>query len=322
VISRVVAALGCALTLLVFVAEAVSAQSPVYADRLTLPAAGDSISSAAAVTVDPGSGEILVVDQRKQRIIVFDQNGMFRSEITGGDVFSSPGDLAIDREGYLFLLTAIRTKRGHVLHLDFDGKLVREIILEGLPEDAEAPELASIAVTPDGQQIVLLDGSNGALWIADRNGGIRHAVDLTEGLSDSERRDLRLGHVDIYGDRILAAVPSLGEIRCYDLEGASCGVASADRGGQCGMIVPMAAALDGDGNYVIVDQLRMVLLLWDPEANSCLGEFYSIGSAPGYFYFPHDVALDSRGRLYVAQAFEGRVQVYEGLTPPAESAVE
>jgi hypothetical protein len=84
------------------------------------------------------------------------------------------------------------------------------------------------------------------------------------------------------------------------------------------MVVPMAAALDGDGNYFIVDQLRMVLLKWDPATNSCLGEFYGIGSAPGYFYFPSDVVLDSQGKLYVAQAFEGRVQSYQ--VPSASSA--
>jgi len=319
---RTAASRFVALLAVTLVPGASLAQEPIYVDRLSLPAIGDTIASAAAVAVDPGSGEILVVDQRRQRILIFDRDGLFRFEITGGESFSSPGDVAVDREGFLFLLTVATAARGRVLQLDFDGELIREIPVTGLPEGSAPVELASIGVTSDGRRFALLDGSNGSLWITDREGRVLHDVDLVEGLTDTERRDFSPGRIDVYGGRILVSLTSLGEVRCFDLEGEPCGTASSSRGGQCGMLAPTAAALDTDGNYVIVDQQRMMLLRWSPEDNQCLGQYYGLGRAPGYFYFPHDLALDSQGRLYVAQTFEGRVQVYEGLAPAAGSATE
>ena len=50
-----------------------------------------------------------------------------------------------------------------------------------------------------------------------------------------------------------------------------------------------------------------------------VGELYGIGNAPGYLYFPSDLALDARGRVYLTQGFEGRVQIYEGLGAAAET---
>jgi len=66
---------------------------------------------------------------------------------------------------------------------------------------------------------------------------------------------------------------------------------------------------------MIIGQQRMIMLRWQPFGNKCLSEHYSFGGAPGYFYLPNDLALDTSGRTYVPQTFEGRVQVYEGLAP-------
>ena len=56
----------------------------------------------------------------------------------------------------------------------------------------------------------------------------------------------------------------------------------------------------------------MVLTTWDPSRDQCVGVHYGFGTAPGYLYFPTDLALDARGQLYISQPFEGRIQVYQG----------
>jgi hypothetical protein len=59
----------------------------------------------------------------------------------------------------------------------------------------------------------------------------------------------------------------------------------------------------------------MVLQLWDPEANRCLGEYSGIGQSAGALYNPLDMALDGNGRLFISQGYEGRVQVFEVAIP-------
>jgi hypothetical protein len=85
----------------------------------------------------------------------------------------------------------------------------------------------------------------------------------------------------------------------------------------------VAAAVTKEGEVLVVDQQRMLILRWEPVGNRCLAEYYGIGAAPGFLYHPLDVALGPEGRLYVTQGFEGRVQVYEGLPgAPAPSGPE
>ena len=295
------------------------AAQPVYQDILTLPVSGDRIVSAAAVTVDEATGEIFVCDERGDRVLIFDRDGLFRFEIPGGEVFSAPRDLAVDRDGYLFLLTAGGCSRGRLHTLDFDGLPIAEFELAGLPPDLPPPILESIAITADGSRLALLDGRNNLIWITDREGRIETRIDFTAELTEEQSSDLFPSKIDLYGDRIIVAMPSLAQIWCYELDGTDCGRVGKKGGGDCGLLFPTAAALDADGNYAIIEQQRMMVLRWSGETNECLGEYYGPGDAPGYFYYPYDIYLDSSGKLYVAQSYKGKVQVYSGLSPARAS---
>jgi len=279
------------------------------------PVVTDALISSDAVAADPVTGEIFVCDSRRNRIVIFDERGLYRDQITGGDAFSSPRDLAVDPSGRLVVL-ANRDRRPAIVNLDFDGLFLGEVALAELPAGVLHPYLTSVALSPSGDRLYLVDTANLRLWIVERKGTVIGSVDLARGVTDeSQRHDIVLGHVDVYGDRVLMAVASAGEVWIYDLDGKRQGWVGRKGTTGCRLAFPIAAALDQEGVVTILDQQRMIVQRRALSGNRCLSEYLGIGLAPGYLYFPQDLALDAAGRLYISQGFEGRVQVYDGLAP-------
>ena len=293
---------------------------PVYRERLDLPVASDSVRYPTGVTADPHTGEVFVADQRAPRILIFGPDGEFRYQIPGGDVFSSVYDVAVDPEGYLF--AAVRHQlRLAIFELDFDGLPLGEVVLSGLPDGVDEPLIKSLAISPSGDRLYLLDRANNAVWITGRDGSLVGSIDLTEGLEPKRIDELITTTVDVSGDTVLVTLSSEGVVRYYKLDGTLAGQVGLHGTAPCQLAFPVAAARNADGDFVIVDQRRMLIIRWS-QANRCQGEDYGLGSLPGFLYHPLDLALDSQGRLYVAQGYEGRVQVYGGMIPvePSEPA--
>lgn len=285
---------------------------PVYAQRLLLPVLGDDLAQPRAVVADLHTGEVFVVDTIRNRIVIFDPEGRFRFEMRGGSAFQAPVDLAVDPDGYLFVLAQVSID---LTLLDFDGRFIRRFALSGLPEEVETLQPVSLAISPDGERLYVLDAENHRLWIADRDGRVTGAADLTEGRSEEEIQELRYGHVDVYGDRVLIAISSDALVHLFDLDGVPQRTIGFPGAAECQTMFPVAAALDDQGRVIIVDQQRALFMTWDPDSGKCLSEHYGFGNAPGAFYQPNDIALDRDGTVYVSQGFEGRVQTYEGARP-------
>ena len=286
-----------------------------YAGRLDLPVEINTIGSPRSVTADVHTGEVFVADLDRDRVVIFGPDGSFRFQIRGGEVFRAPRDVAVDPAGFLYLLASQGTRQV-LLKLDFDGLPVAEIVPSGYPEDVDEPVLVSLALSPAGDRLYLLDAANDRLWLAGTDGRITGSVDLAEGLEPKLADDLQLGHVDVYGDQVLVAMASLGEIFVWDLDGGQRRRYGLRGTAPCQLGFPVAAARDAAGDYLVIDQQRMVILRWSPAGNRCVSEHWGLGGLPGYFYFPFDLALGPEGRLYVGQGFEGRVQVY-GTARPA-----
>jgi DNA-binding beta-propeller fold protein YncE len=283
---------------------------PHYARRLQMPTAGDRMTQPRAVHADLHTGEIFVCDTRNHRIVIFDRDGFFSYEIRGGGIFRSPRDVAVDPEGYIITVVLQRGVSG-LVSLDFDGRFIEEIPLAGLPEGSGTPDVLSVALSPSGDRLYALDQANMRLWIASREGMILSSIDLAEGLDEEEALEQLLGHVDVYGDRVLVTVPTTGLTALHDLDGAPRGNVGRKGTAPCQTGFPVAAALGSDGTVLVLDNQRALFTRWDPEDNRCLGEYSGFGNAPGALYRPSDLALDGEGRIYVSQGFEGRVQVFE-----------
>jgi DNA-binding beta-propeller fold protein YncE len=305
--------ISIALMILMAASAAGAQQGLPYVQRLHTPSLADDFGDPRAVTADPHTSEIFICDIRKNRVLIFDKQGLFLYQIPGGDVFRAPRDLAVDPEGYILLLATHQEKVG-LIRLDFDGKFLESIPLTGLPETASEPHLVSVAMSPEGDQFYLMDQANLRLWITDREGKLSTAIDLEVevNLPEGEAQEQVLGHVDVYGNRVVVATPSAGTVYLFDLDGNPTGHVGVRGTAPCQTMFPIAAALTDDDHAVIVDQQRMLIMIWDVRNNKCLGEYSGIGNAPGYVYRPSDMALDGEGRVYVTQGFEGRVQVFAG----------
>lgn len=303
-----------ALALVQAATPAVGEELPVYLRRLSLPVAENDIQFGQCVTADLHTGEIFVCDPRANRILIFDRDGQFDFQVLGSTEMSSPEDIAVDPDGYLLVAASRGRSHGAILELDFDGLFLRQIEIAGLPAGAETPRVTSLALSPTGDRIYAVDAANKSLWIVGRDGTVLAGIDYRLGREgDGDSADLMLGRVDVYGERVLVPVTSDGEVRLLDLEGRPIGVVGIRGGSRCRMLRPVAAALGDDGEVLVVDEQRMVLTRWQIDGNRCTGDFLRIGAEPGMLYFPADLGLDAEGRFYIAQTFEGRVQMYEGL---------
>ena len=93
---------GLAVSMALFLAAITASHAAgdvEYLRTLKLPAQSDSVAYPKSVAADLHTGEIFVCDARGNRILIFDEDGLFDYEINGGTVFRGPRDIAVDPEG-------------------------------------------------------------------------------------------------------------------------------------------------------------------------------------------------------------------------------
>ena len=64
-----------------------------------------------------------------------------------------------------------------------------------------------------------------------------------------------------------------------------------------------------EGMYV-VDYMRHTVNVYDKDGKY-LFEFGGLGWGEGWFQYPKDIAIDSQGRIFVADTFNDRVDVFK-----------
>jgi len=229
---------------------------------------------------------IIIKDTWNNRIVIYDQLGSFRYQIQGGTVFRSPIDLAVDPDGYIFVL-AWREGERSIVRLDFDGLFIEEI---PVPTDEVAdvpPEPVSISISPAGDRLYLLDRSAHRLWITGRDGEVVGSADLSGESTDEELQERVYGHVDAYGDRVLVANATLGRILLFDLEGNPQGHVGRKGTATCQSAFPTGGAMNRDGEVFILDKQRM--LFWDAHKGLMFTNRQAIAKNPLYAkaYYNH-----------------------------------
>lgn len=131
------------------------------------------------IALSPVTQEILVTDKWKHCIHVFDSSGRFVRQIgsqgSGAVHFRSPESICVDQEGRMYICDTCN-KRIQVL--DKDGCFLREIdgptrtSTRGVTKRCVFQEPSGIAVTRDGQRIVVCDCGNHRIHVFNQQGAL------------------------------------------------------------------------------------------------------------------------------------------------------
>ncbi len=93
-------------------------------------------------------------------------------------------------------------------------------------------------------------------------------------------------------------------------------VARVGRGaGKGNLGLPRGVAVDAEGRVYVVDSSGQSVFVYGQYKDGApgldfLGSFGTAGVANGAFAYPNDIAVDARGRLYVADSANDRVQLW------------
>jgi len=188
---------------------------------------------------------------------------------------------------------------------DREGTYLREFRPEGVtgvwqPIGLHVDAAANVYVTDvsDEHRVVKFDTS----------GALVHTFGMEDGLNFPNGVA-----VDADG-RVYVTDSNNGRLLVYAADGAL--VATIGRGAGIGNLgLPRGIAIDGQGRVFIVDSsgqgVTVYATLEDGAATpEYLGFFGGQGFADGQFSFPMGVAVDERGRVYVADTSNDRVQVW------------
>jgi sugar lactone lactonase YvrE len=266
-----------------------------------------------ALAIDPVSGKLFVADTFHYRVLRFANprslvNGAPAEAVLGQPDFahaapavsqtgmSMPWGLAVDSSGRLWVADRLNNRV-----LRFNNAADKA---SGAPADGVLGQTDFITNTSDATQAKfdnpcgLATGSDGRLWVMDSGNNRVLRFDNAAGKANGDNADGVLGHSNFTSNSRFSTA--------------------------YGMSSPVAGALDASGRLWVSDTGNSRVLRFDNAADKANGavadgvlgqaNFTSDESptaAANRLYLPHGLALDSAGRLWVADTSHNRVVYFD-----------
>ena len=275
-----------------------------FVREFSLPGQSNQLLRPSAIHIDRKFNEVLISDPGHNRIVIFDDNGVYRFEFSGGEIFSTPGDLVVDSEGQIYVVGSTREGR-RLFVFDFDGLFLHELELFSPQESRVA--IGSIAIN-EQDELVIHDSRRQTIVKFNTNGEFVSEFHLFTELSERTLNELIVGRVTAEQGKFLLPVPTLGKIYIYSSDGALIKILgySGSRTGE--MTFPIRAVLTPDSSILVLDKHRHNVLCFNRNYDF-IGEFGGRGFNPGWFYHPTLLAIDAEEQIYVGQVFANRIQI-------------
>ncbi|MDF2608013.1 MAG: repeat containing protein, partial [Bacillales bacterium] len=119
------------------------------------------------------TGNIFIADFRNSRVQIFDEDGNFKSVISKEGLM--PAAIVSDDNGRLFI-SDVST---HQIHIYKDGQLEKSFGTQG-SEDGQLNFANGLAITPNGQRLVVSDSQNKRLQVFTIDGNFMYTIPLKQ----------------------------------------------------------------------------------------------------------------------------------------------
>jgi hypothetical protein len=264
---------------------------------------GAAESTWASLAYDRKHDELFVVTGGVVR--VFNAAAM-ESYSFGGDDLGSAERVALLEGGDILLLTHLGGRRA-ILRCDFRGERIGPLEVRPLPAAFAGFEADRVLV--QGEKVYLVQTGLMRVVVTDLLGRVEQSYDL-ERLVRQKDPEIKVGMngfwVDAQG-RFVFTMPYAfatfvmtpsGELTQFGSRGSAPGKFN----------VVGAVATDEQGNLFILDRLRSVVIVFDPNLRFVY-EFGYRGDGPTSLIAPYDLAVGN-GKIFVSQARDRGVKVF------------
>ena len=264
------------------------------------------------VRVDRPRDETYVVESGNVR--VFTDSGMeffwFGDNPDYGLIF----DLAIDEKGDLFLLSLdlsqAENPKYFLIQCNYRGDPKEKLVITGLPEEFSRFFPNHLFYRNDN--FLFFNSGTMQIIVTDRKGVFQKGYDLAKIIEIPEKDR---SNTEIFGfnmdsaGNMLFTVPVLFKAFVVSPEGVLMGFFGKP-GSAPGLFgIVSGIARDDGGNYLVVERLRSVVMVFDKDFRF-LSEFGYRGDKPENLIRPSEVAVGNSGKIYVTQLRNRGVSVF------------
>jgi hypothetical protein len=264
--------------------------------------------SSARINQDPVKQEIYAMVG--EAVSVFNTSGMEVYRFDYDPTIGIVSDVAVLGNGQLAML-ASKGPLTRLVRCSFRGEPLGTIELSGLPADFAA--FSPNRVFARDGKIYQVSYTAMQIVISDEQGAFITGVDLAKGLgmSEKERDESGLGGGAIDHDGgFLFTIPASAKVYLISADGKQ--RVFGKRGSAPGRFgVVTGIAVDRDGNILVVDKLRCVVMIFDRTNFTLIKEFGNRGFQPGNLIGPDDILVDKQNRAYVSSLRKRGISVYQ-----------
>jgi outer membrane protein assembly factor BamB len=264
-----------------------------YLNSMDARATGKTHDSVASLYLAPEEGELYVLEPG--RVVISDLAG---TPLHHFALMSLKGvantAIAVDQQGRILVGGG-----QNVAIMDYRGDFLGYLSLDNVPEK-ESLQIQSIAVGGDGSIYIGSSGANARIIKLDASGKFVSEI-------KAEKRFVNVVGLTLEDDGFTFLDPGYYTVWRMDWSGNErlrFGKLSSLLGG---FSQPAGIALDAArGRILVIDTNRLMVIIFDMKTGASLYEF----GGPSVFRWPRRIAVDSDGKVYVADG-TGLIRVFE-----------